>query len=483
MNKALICISTQQEVANLLPALAMKVDRVYTLATPHAEAQRWPEQLKSALASAQIPLEVWAVDDRQASSPATLSALVLEHIHALLAKEDLTLIFAWGGGQKPQSAGLWMAFSQLKGPHQAVYWDAHRGTCLTWCADDITSPAHTTAQVNPSLKQLLAVNGLQLTPKHTAQRCWPDQDSTSWPQGLSEAYVLFSQDEDFRRLCFEFYLGAAERADAPTTLEELIDLARLKDSFTQALQLIPDKWFKHDRLTTSWSDTHQFLTDSVVPRMRKLYIQAHKQQQQTAPVAPPQSEPTAAYFTQLSEGKPLNWQAGRYPLARSPIERFPKLFEAMLTWRVAQWAEQNPTLVSQVWSNVEVCRIGDESVFAEFDVVIIDRVGRVIILDAKTGGQDNQGARAQSFAAQHLGGSFGKRFAVYPMYQSDIGEPSNATEPKTWGAKPWYPKPLLRQIAHWRDDQSHREALQLLPFDETDTLEHRLNQLCAAASP
>lgn len=472
----LICISTQQEIANLLPARLLSVDKVYALATEHARAQGWPQQLERALERSQTPLEVVALSDEQARGPVALRRRVEALLEAKAAGDVIT--FAWAGGQKVQSVGLWLAYEALVArepdrAHAAVYVDAQRGVGMCWGQPDECEEL--SMQVELTLDEVLDVRALKRTLRGRGQLLWPGP--TPWQPWQLEACRLFAQSQEFRRLCFE---SATPAEEGSRELEQCLSVEGVRQSMERALELIPSAWVsEQDQLRKPWSTLRARLTQEVSDRLRRLIIEQLRRApaELSLKVEPPRSPQVRAYMASIQLG-PISWRAGQYKIGQGEQARFSTLFELLLMERVQRWAMAYPELVAQVWANVEVCRHGHDEVLAEFDVVILDRVGRVVVLDAKSFKQDNQGARAQTYASQQLGGSFGQRYAVYPMFKEDIGAPTTALPSHQWGAQPWYPKALTNQSAHWRDGTSQRAAMQLIPFDESDALERRLTALC-----
>lgn len=246
----LICISTQQEIANLLPARLLSVDKVYALATEHARAQGWPQQLGRALERSQTPLEVIALSDEQARGPVALHRRVEALLEAKTTDDVIT--FAWAGGQKVQSVGLWLAYEALvarepERAHAAIYVDAQRGVGMCWGQPDECEEL--SMQVELTLDEVLDMRALTRMQRGRGQLLWPKPQA--WQPWQLEACQLFAQRQEFRRLCFESATPAEEDS---RELEQRLGVEVVRQSMSRALELVPSAWVsEHDQLLKPWS--------------------------------------------------------------------------------------------------------------------------------------------------------------------------------------------------------------------------------------
>ena len=477
----MICISTQQEVANLLPALTLGVERVVTLATSHAMARGWPGQLEHALSLSGVPLRVVELDASQERSPWALA----QRVEALLAERAAhdQVTFSWAGGQKVQSAGLWMAYAALAqaqplAGHEAIYVDALRGTLMRWRAPQDPKPQEERLALGQrlDLAQLLACSGLSRFEDPDHVQLWPLEQPLPW--WVEQASALFHTSSELRRMCFA--LGDRS-SDSPgeRPIEERLSEETLTALLMQALETLPAPWSQRGELRANLGSFKAYARGPLSQRLRKLIVSHLRRPDawQLPDIAAPTQPDVLDYLSRVQAGPlPQTWRAGGYQVAPGQTlhqGRFARLFEWLVMARVLAWAQANPQLVSSVHGNLKVCDPrSPHEVFAEFDVLIVDRAGRAIVLDAKSFTQDRQTERAQRYAASAVGGSFGRRLAVMAAYRQDIGQPSTLTPETQWGAQPWFPKALLRQLARQQGDS-------LLTLDETDSFERRLTQLCA----
>ena len=117
--------------------------------------------------------------------------------------------------------------------------------------------------------------------------------------------------------------------------------------------------------------------------------------------------------------------------------------------------EENTTenIISEIWLNYEGVK---EDIAFEWDIAILLRTGKLIVLDCKTFVKDKKESRAQRFNVHAVGGSFAERYEVFPAFQEDE-------------QAPW----LITKIKDLRAD-TPKDAILL---DNQGTFEHFLNNI------
>jgi hypothetical protein len=500
----LVCVSTAQEIINALPALELGVARVLTLVTDGARKAGWAENLAAGLKG--IEVEQVALPPEQEDSPHEIKRLILEALEERGLGRGVAL--GWGGGQKPHSAGLWLAFEALHGAHPAealiIYIDANRNQKQVWT--DPQAPAARTefyqaaeeGEERPKrldLDRLLALSGLRQTPKSQgliqgAQPCarlWPPS-AEALPAWAGEACDLFAASQGFRRVCFELAaMGSDTRQRADADQLEAQFKAHPFDDFGA---LVWEAWPKSGVPASLDAKARNWIGQNLAPTMRKRLLEEAKRQARLAydaepTVALPEDEGGLAWLRGCNEG--LGASLGRGTCVAPQTLKFSQLFEVLLAERVRRWAQERAKrgkAPREILLNLEFQQRSGREATAELDITILTQAGQVVTLDAKSFAVDKATQHAQERRFQTLGGSFGKRWICWPMFTADCGQPDRRTPEDTWGNLPWYPKELVEQIKYWRADREDfpKEALKLIPYDDTSALEDMLDQETGVAS-
>jgi hypothetical protein len=356
----LVCIATQQEVTNLIPALELEVREVLSFVTERASRERWAEHLGAALrtrAVRKIP-----IPEPYEYSPGELAHLILEMLQTYRQREE-PVCFAWAGGQKPQGVGVWQAFSMLSdrepgGGHKAAYMEQNRGELLIWDSPH-QSPTPELLKRSPSIHELLLCYGQQPRPdteKATSTTLWPNPVLPTW---LNNTYDLYQNNQIFRRLCFEHHT-AATKQNSLKIPEDIIIMNYL-----------------------------------VRVNQRSL------------------PEYVAPIHLRLSEHVQPN----------KPQE-FPFLFELLVQQRVVSWLHTRSQWISEARANVAFDSTGQYNESSgELDIALLTRSGKLIALDAKISTKSaGTMRRAQESSVRQSGGDFAKRLIVFPAHSQDIAQ-------------------------------------------------------------
>ena len=120
--KIQVCIATDALLANVLPALIDRPDRVYLVTTD--EMQVLASDLTRILDSEHISSSVWRdASDGRWPGVADTAARLSEHIRANHPDADVTVNIT--GGLKPMAIGFIMGFKAV--PHRTIYMDMRHG--------------------------------------------------------------------------------------------------------------------------------------------------------------------------------------------------------------------------------------------------------------------------------------------------------------------------------------------------------------------
>jgi hypothetical protein len=490
MKPLMVCISTNQEIANLLPALWCDASGVISMVTSYARGKGWPSNLERALEG--MSLFVEELDGEAEVSPARVRELIEEAVRRYRVDEAQPVVFAWGGGQKPQGAGVWLAFVSLyarepQAGHRAVYVEQNNKRLLRWDSPD---EAPVIEGLEPtlalSLERVLATSGLKVIDEASCIKLSPHRDELDPAWG--EVYELYQRNQAFRELCFRYGAGDVEDADL---LDELpkqalsdwldakfsatLSAAKLESRFSSFMVGWPKVMIaEHVRKPT--------YVKNMIVSVRKYIKDELKRADEPVTVEIPADEEVRAYLERVN-GRPIEAREVRYGFLLAPeVNRFSMLFEKMIAWRVASWLDQGTSArVYDVRVNMKYTHQQDAPDYAigELDVVVLTRSGVVVALDAKTFPKDfGKTQRAQEHSVSQVGGSFASRYVVFPMHSADLGKAS-AEPVNQWGAQPWYPAALLAQIS--KVERREADAPRLVPFDEGRRFEEALAKVCGVS--
>jgi hypothetical protein len=353
----MVCIATNQEVTNLIPALEYQAREVVTFATRYAAAQRWPQRLADALRTR--PVRVVELTDEHEYAPNRLAALILHHIRHHRADAE-PVCFAWAGGQKPQSVGMWLAFEALcqrepRSGHIAAYMEQTQGKLLEWPRPqdnarqrDITHPI--------GIDELLACYGQVVSPGEGAGTpLWPHPTSLSW---IKSTYNIYQNNKYYLALCFQYHTALLQghNVSLPGDKSVLEYLNKVNNS--QLARTLSPNLFK------------------------------------------------------LSPHTPKNKN-----------QEFPTLFELLVQYRTTAWLERRADYIGESRANVIFESLKPDEPTGELDVAILTRAGKLIALDAKISAKSASiMRRAQESSVRQSGGDFAKRAIVIPAHSADIAQ-------------------------------------------------------------
>lgn len=460
----IICIHTQQQVANLLPWLELGADRGWGLETPYAAKEGWAGNLQRAL-GAHVQAASLTIPADEETLPGKLRRRVLSLLQQGPAKGRVA--FAWGGGQKPLSAGLWEAFvawhsREPDAGHIAVYAEPHRGKLLVW-----TTPEHMEERplgATPTFQQLAHAAGFEVRPTTS-----PGPDDLTAMRRLEE---VFTASQELRRYAFE--RAAFLSQEGTTALSRAEEQEFIEQRFKNVLPAAEASRIAADELTRALGGAPitldparlDWLAQRFIPQLRNAWLQVLQRGLAEEDIGLP-TDPDALDL--LQDVNPDGLEARPLALGLPGVTRLGPLFERILESRLRRWLHSRGAPVRELLFNVILQRPGAGQQTAELDVVLVTHSGRLLVIDAKTFKEDSATRNAQTRAVEQLGGSFAMRFIVIPAFQADLPY-----------AGDWYPAPLLHLLnASAPPDAPRTDAARLVPFDETQTLEETLDRLCA----
>lgn len=505
----LYCISTGQEIINLLSAVASGAGKVVAVETQGAQTAGWLAHLRQALAmyDKSIALTVLPVDPAVESDPLAMQKLLSADADRLLhGNPSLRIGFAWGGGQKPLATGMWLSYyalSSRRPPHTccAYYADVHTGE-LIFSHETTTAPVRLPLP-RVALEVRLAAFGIANHHKKSERRLWPDKylsdplahGRSQLPQWLPDVYTLYMTDQDFRRLCFEHAACLSQMNAQPDmtgdATESAIDwdTTLTRDFFKAQFAAVTDNWF--DKLPKKYSreslrGVFSELKLQLPNQLRNRFmVEAAHQRRAVQSISPPASAAVQKWLACCNPDLDCTRSHAVTEIKLTPDGlNFAQLFELLLAWRVLLWAAKHADKVADIRMNIECARSKRQQgaskgaeVLAEFDVLILATSGKLLALDAKSFAVDRQKMRAQSANGVAVGGAASSFLFCFPMFKSDCGEPMRGTPESEWGRQAWYPAQLARQIAQINSDRKNNTTpeLQVIPFDESGDFETTLS--------
>ncbi|MBK8972726.1 MAG: hypothetical protein IPM37_15840 [Hahellaceae bacterium] len=496
--KTLICLSTHQEVTNLLPIAASKARRVICLQSAVAHKQNWVEKLRHAMAliDPMVEIQTLLLPEALESNPSGM----VEHLEKAL-KHDLldAPAFAWGGGLKIQSMALWLLFERIAHRHPernpvALYFELNQGQLLCWLKPDEAPVAIRQAPI--LLEPRLASYGFRSIADDTMLRLYRRGcDEPAFPDWLPQAFHLFMHCQDYRRVCFqqaasissELGVNMGERGEP--TLDEILEL--LQSLWRKGL---PSQSFEsvYKQLYLDKSNRSLFgpnITRPVWPGIR-VTNELRKQLLST-------TEANLRECLQLTLELPETLEVRKFIFACNPelsvqsrpkagqlflapgIKDFGRLFELLVGYRAYLWMKRHHSGVIEAYSNLKCQAFHSVDIQGEFDLLVLGENGAMLSVDAKSFSVESQLRKAQQARFTDVSGVIGKFFFCFPMFKEDIDRSSANQEGITQHPQPWYPKSLFNQIQKARKDREarRREALPLVAFDESDAFEQLLAKI------
>ncbi len=460
-----VCLSTQQQITNLLPALAVGATHVLVLSTSFTAAKGLDERLRTAL-GARVKVTFQRVPDAIERRPSELPPWLDAVVATWRGPSAVPVGVCWAGGQKPLAIGLFIFFKALAARepdvgHVALYAEQHKGVMLV-----STHNADAEVELAPkfTLDALLASHGIVRGPSRNLRRVGLGDPFSDLPW-LSDAACLFDS-QSFRALCFQTGASRSETSANGLTLQErhalitaafravdpdafqasLVASGPWRQGIGEAASLLADGLGARQRLSDRIGN---HLVPTVLSQFRKAVLQVRPDQ--GVPV--PDDERVRAWLSRIDGVS--EWPGGRKEPCVAPDHRFPQFFEMVLAWRFHRWAMRHPHLVAEAYANFDVARLNTpDRVETEFDIIFATPRGKVIVLDAKSFDEKPGGQRAQESSVREVGGEFATRISVFPAYRADLDAP-------------WFP-PGLRARYGARD---------ALAYDETPALEDWLQNV------
>ncbi len=447
--------------------------RGWMVEPPEARAGGWGGQLRRALGGS-VPVESVPLSAEEAALPGSVRRRVVE---ALLRSARGPVAFAWGGDH-PAGAGVWEAFiawwrRDPQGGHVAVRLDLAEERVLVWSSP--TTVEARPLRVRPGFAQLVAARGFE----ENASAAPPPVD----PEEVAVTERLFASRPEYRRFCFEW----AGRLAAESVPGLSIDAHRLmvEESFQRTVSLEVMGQLVEEGLRNApasmGEEAGRWVVQGLGPWLRRALGTLLRQQSvEPSPVALPADPAVLHWLTRCNGGALEEATArGSVNLGISGCDRFSLLFERLLEARVRRWAAAREAWLGGLAFNPTIRRPGSGQNLGEFDVALVTRLGRLVVLDAKTFDDDVATRRAQTQVVEQVGGAQARRCVVVPAFAPEVGRPDLSAPLDAWGLAPWYPRKLAVLLARAADPRATaEERLLVLPYDASDALERGLDTLC-----
>ena len=256
--KCMVCISTRQNTANLIPFLQFNLDTMIILETDHAKKENWSEGLRDVLKYKNKNVKQYTI------GAGTNLQQMLDYIRDYVSGQS-PVCWNIGGGQKMQQMAMTRVFQERLNqnfPDWACYADPGTRKIFT-ITGDMHNLQSTEDVINTqiTIDDVLTVFGLEKRQSNHPLLLWrADQPDNSPPPDIFRDISLFWNSSERRKIIDWVMTGEGDTPDVLVGLKH--DYA---DYFEQVVQAevikILQKTFPDHHVTEAWAnvrvkDTH-----------------------------------------------------------------------------------------------------------------------------------------------------------------------------------------------------------------------------------
>jgi len=435
-------VSTEQNTANVLPALQLGVKAFCFLESEKACQNEWSKGANTVFQKRNIKcLEPLKFSDKSGSNIAELTQLLLEKAG------QQAVIWNLGGGLKPHQLAIWnaMRIRQEQGiADMACYASPESGEIqLIFSKYGPLQQVSVRMHTDIDVEELLNVFG------HTVHhgKCVSMFSEGEMSQ-ITEVVDLMG-NPTFREYLFRLAGVMGNRMD---NLQH-VDLAGLKlilnssgTEFQKYFLSKVDEWEAwllkmnlRDKLFSK-SSIRKSVFDNLASNVRKSlfnHISEIVENQES------QSLEFSGYGDELQEVFKLNGYKmdNAYLVDTTGYVKFADYFESLVIWRMMHYMKHGKHGYVKSYSNVHIAPIGANKETAEYDVLCITDTGSFHAFDAKTFTFANKDYDARMLNLTRASGRFVKFIAVIPFDPEDLNQD-------------WYPRQMIDEV--WEYDKQKK---------------------------
>jgi len=176
-----LCISTQNQAANLLPALQLQADEMILLSSAEANRRGWTENMKRVCDRRKLPLRIVSIPAEAEDAANRMAAAVQPH----LPDKETQIFWNMTGGKKSMTLGILSLFlSRGAGEDRLIYTD-NRPHRIVFYDGALARVDETPMDFFMELEDLLNLNGFSA--RGTGQRL-SEAKFESWTAPFVDAY-------------------------------------------------------------------------------------------------------------------------------------------------------------------------------------------------------------------------------------------------------------------------------------------------------
>jgi len=401
----MICISTGQNITNLIPAVQYNITSLLLIESETAKNKSWSNGIIEVLLKRNVIIK----------SPIYLSTKFNSDINKIkeIIKSSLPnepVIFNMGGGQKPHIIAMWELFKERK-KDIACYADQDKkGILQIWeYKENELISTRQDINVNLTAEEIFTTFGFKVVPDF----------KLIYGKGINyrnDTLDLF-REKEFRELLFNIPKVNDDNSNNQFTLLELDDF--IKNKRLQLLndienKLIP-KFHLNEHLFTN------FLTDLNFKKI--VYNTLIKTTLNTLSQGLRNELP----IIKVNLNNPLLIElAGNtvVPLNDSTFNRITGFykpafyFEDICTKRMVTMLNNSNHNITEAFANIKIEK--ENVIVAEYDILLVTNEGKIVAYDAKTFDFESKDIDARLYNLEKGSGFYRKFNAIIPFAVNDI---------------------------------------------------------------
>lgn len=401
-------VSTEQNTTNLIPALQEGVTDFVMIETSKANAEQWSKGIQKVFKKNNIHFDKIVLQKEEDSRIDYIMHYLYDYIAKNIKEED-TVIWNLGGGQKPQQLAIWTIFTnEQKSNYQSCYTNPVTKLTEWWVFDDESRLIFDFKPTicKASLLDVIEVFGLEF--KERPDLIYKNNQKIT----LAPITDWFHVQEVRKYLYSLPLINVDSPNDTQKTITELLtDIEANKRNIV--IEIKNDERFnQHLQNLRNYDASINGLTNSFLQLIKKTLNSAKiiedieiKNEELKKNINSSTLKVNYDFITQIT------------PSLQKHNAAF--YFEAILIRRIKEILEsENQDIFVEAYANLKTYT-GNE-MKAEYDIILLTKWGTLIAVDAKTFAVNKKDIDARIHNLEKAGGRFVKFLLVFPYHPKDI---------------------------------------------------------------
>ncbi|WP_304232410.1 hypothetical protein [Jiulongibacter sediminis] len=424
MKKVMLCLVTEQNVTNVLPALLLKIDLVIPVYTYKAYSSGWVRGMEYVLKEKSIsmaqstqaiylgyegeePHEEWNATSPEEGNLGGIRDQLLSYLNDL--GNEISIYFNIGGGLKLHTMALQQAFSQYNSDHKyLVYLNSQTADTQLNCYD------HTfELQSAINLRENWDDNFPEI---ESFVRLFFLNYDTNKTQSDSSKYNFEFLRYPETRAFLSYYANSDESVLQWKLFKEV--LKPVRHHFREAFEAFFGRQYPVSNEHTS---------DIFYSYLKKFRIDFEKIKMDIS-----QTSVLKNYFPERKVIEPNleNYAAWSLKDKETPTINPGLLMEFYVAHSLRTYLNSSDNLAG-FKSSVEILKGNTGKKFAEYDILLLTKEGRLLGFDVKNTQYGNKDFQADEYKLRRLGGAFIRHYLLVPYFTADRDEPYFKSSSKT----------------------------------------------------